>query len=85
MGELMDGESKRNHEELKTLHEDIGRIRDELARPQLVSEEVHVRPAGAAAGQIDREGRLTEGGDAVIDISERSDDDTMPDAEANGR
>src|SRR4051794_33861177 len=103
MGELMDNENQRHHEELRTLHEDIGRIRDELARgksaqviqvqpsqePQLVSEEIHIRPPASVrpppsekvGGSI---APLSDIGDAVIEISERSDSDSLPGAEVNG-
>lgn len=124
MGELMDNEQKRHHEELRTLHEDIGRIRDRLEKggaPQHVVDEIHVQPLGAISGTVGGQGRMSDAsiagwqartsnagnvagegrisnvgdvggqgrtshvGDAIIDISERSDDDSMPDAEANGR
>ncbi len=101
MGELMDNENKRHHDELKTLHDDIGRIRDQMARgvaPQLVSEEIQVQsqpppvPAKTAAASATLAGLTgvkrrpaTTVGDAVMDISERSDSDSLPGAEADGK
>jgi hypothetical protein len=105
MGELMDNENKRHHDELRTLHEDIGRIRDELSRgktapviqvqpsqePHLVSEEIHISPPDPARpATSERLGGnrsvapASDIGDAVMEISERSDNDSLPGADANG-